>query len=325
MTARAIADRNPPGVSRAARSSTSASAARACSGSSTPVARTMITAFWSVISPRRNAAAVPGSLAARSAEVPSRRSIALRDWASASASSSAADSCQARGIDADPSGGQPGAGRCRMKAATAPYLRAATAAPSRSHAAIAPTSSEDALTYASSWPLHPRRSPKGRARHRGIQRTAEREPRCGTLVFTRQQRTRQPRATPGRAKDAKSAVPGDRGGAGICGRDLPSLSRQHVKGHPVQLRRRTAIPVLRLHIKIRRQVRIRRWLIEHARRPGRRPQLVIHRIPAMRLRRVPVPPRLRSRNCRHAKIPVLVIDLDGLTQRSCKHNIESIS
>ena len=42
ITARAIAARSPPEVSRAARSSTSCSAARASSGSSRPVASAMI-------------------------------------------------------------------------------------------------------------------------------------------------------------------------------------------------------------------------------------------------------------------------------------------
>ena len=65
MTARAMAARRLPGVSRPARSSTLASAALASSGSRVEVARTMISALGRVITPSRSAAIVPGSRVAR--------------------------------------------------------------------------------------------------------------------------------------------------------------------------------------------------------------------------------------------------------------------
>ena len=66
ITAAATADRSPPGVSRPARSSTSASAARASSGSRFATARAMISTLASRSTPVRNAALVPGSLTSSS-------------------------------------------------------------------------------------------------------------------------------------------------------------------------------------------------------------------------------------------------------------------
>ena len=65
ITARAIAARSPPGVSRAARSSTSASAARASSGSSRPVALAMIWALDMLMVPSSSATLVPGRWVSR--------------------------------------------------------------------------------------------------------------------------------------------------------------------------------------------------------------------------------------------------------------------
>jgi hypothetical protein len=60
-----IAARNPPGVSRPARPSTSASAARAPAASSSLVAVAISCALYREIVPSRSAAAVPGSFPAR--------------------------------------------------------------------------------------------------------------------------------------------------------------------------------------------------------------------------------------------------------------------
>jgi len=60
MTARAIAARRLPGVSRAARSSTSFSAARASAGSRNAVARAMISALYRDTVPSSSAVFVPG-------------------------------------------------------------------------------------------------------------------------------------------------------------------------------------------------------------------------------------------------------------------------
>jgi len=119
MTARAIADRSPPGVSDPARPSTSASAARASPGSSTAVAAAMISAFSAVTIPARNAARVPGSLTSRSQASPSRSSAAPRESPSAGASSALLNSSHAAGIRAGPCTAHPRAGRRRINSATA--------------------------------------------------------------------------------------------------------------------------------------------------------------------------------------------------------------
>ena len=61
ITARAIAARNAPGVSRPARSSTIASAARASAGSRSWVAWKMICALYREMTPFRNNAMVPAA------------------------------------------------------------------------------------------------------------------------------------------------------------------------------------------------------------------------------------------------------------------------
>ena len=153
ITARAIAARSPPGVSRPARPSTSASAARASAGSSTVAARAMISTLDSRRVPSRNAARVPGSLTSRSLARSSSPSAVPRDSASTEASSVTVNSSHPAGIRAGPSGAQPGSGRRRMNSATAACLRALACASIRSQAAIAPaTSSSRAPSYRSSSP-----------------------------------------------------------------------------------------------------------------------------------------------------------------------------
>ena len=71
ITARAIAARSPPGVSRAARSRTLASAAAASSGSSSAVAAAISRALPRLIVPSSSAARVPGSRVSRCSAVPS--------------------------------------------------------------------------------------------------------------------------------------------------------------------------------------------------------------------------------------------------------------
>ena len=97
-TARAIAARSPPGVSRPARPSTSASALRASAGSSTAAARAMISTFDARSVPSRNAAFVPGSLTSRSRARSSRPSAIPRDSPSSAASSVTVNSSHPAGI-----------------------------------------------------------------------------------------------------------------------------------------------------------------------------------------------------------------------------------
>ena len=101
----------------------------------------MIRTLFSCTIPARNAAAVPGSLTARSQDSSRRPAAAQADWASAGASSSPVNSSHPAGIRAGPSGTQPGAGRRRISSAAAACLRAAAWDCTRSHAQIAPTSS----------------------------------------------------------------------------------------------------------------------------------------------------------------------------------------
>ena len=153
ITARAIAARSPPGVSPPARPSTSSSAARASAGSSTAAARAMISTFDARSVPSRNAALVPGSLTSRSCARSSSPSAAPRDSPSTAASSVTVNSSHAAGIEAGPSGTQPGSGRRRVNSAMAACLRAAACASTRSHAAITPaTSSSQAPSNRSSSP-----------------------------------------------------------------------------------------------------------------------------------------------------------------------------
>ena len=92
MTARAIAARSVPGVSRAARSSISASAARASSSPSSAVARAMISALHREIVPSSSPAFVPGRRAGRACAIPIRLSARARDSPSAYATWSAVNS-----------------------------------------------------------------------------------------------------------------------------------------------------------------------------------------------------------------------------------------
>ena len=103
ITARAIADRSPPGVSRPARPSTFSSAARASSGSSSAVAHAMICTLACRSVPARNAALVPGSLTSRSRARSSIASAAPRPSASSWAISSPANSSRSAGSCAGPS------------------------------------------------------------------------------------------------------------------------------------------------------------------------------------------------------------------------------
>ena len=141
ITARAMAARSPPGVSRAARSRTFASAARASAGSSSAVAPVMSSALNRVMVPSRSAAMVPGSRVCRVWARSSRHPARPRDSASAWASWSAAYSSQVSGIRAGPSGSQPGLGLRRISSAAAASLRAAACASTRSHAHSTPISS----------------------------------------------------------------------------------------------------------------------------------------------------------------------------------------
>ena len=86
-----MAARSPPGVSRAARSSTLSSAARASASSSRAVARAMISALYRVMMPSSSAAAVPGSRVCRVWARSTRSPARPRDSASALASSSAGE------------------------------------------------------------------------------------------------------------------------------------------------------------------------------------------------------------------------------------------
>ena len=98
ITARTIAARSPPGVSRPARPSTIASARRASAGSSTATARAMISTLDARSVPSRNAARVPGSFTSRSRARPSRSSAVPRDSPSSAATSVTVNSSQAAGI-----------------------------------------------------------------------------------------------------------------------------------------------------------------------------------------------------------------------------------
>ena len=81
MTARRMAARSPPGVSRPARSSTFFSAARASAASSSAVADTMTSALYREITPSRSAVFVPGSRVSSARAKPSRPFARPRDSA----------------------------------------------------------------------------------------------------------------------------------------------------------------------------------------------------------------------------------------------------
>ena len=129
ITARAIAARSPPGVSRPARSSTSASAARASASSSRPVAVAISRALPRLTVPSRSAARVPGRWVSRCPAVPVSSPARNRDSPSAFAIWSAVNSASS------------GAGFRRESSATTASLRAAAWASTRSHPHMMPISS----------------------------------------------------------------------------------------------------------------------------------------------------------------------------------------
>ena len=141
ITARAIADRSPPGVSRPARPSTLLLRRprlpriehRGGPGDDLRLGCRSV--------PARNAALVPGSLTSRSRARSSIASAAPRPSASSWAISSPANSSRSAGSRAAPATAQPGAGRRRVNSARAACLRAHAVASARSSAPITPASS----------------------------------------------------------------------------------------------------------------------------------------------------------------------------------------
>ena len=103
--------------------------------------------------PDRNAVFVPGRLTSSSCASERMSSAIPRDSPSTAPSSRGVNSSNPSGIWPGPAGTHPSAGRRRISSATAACLRLLTYAPTRSHAAIAPSnSSSEAPGYRSSSP-----------------------------------------------------------------------------------------------------------------------------------------------------------------------------